>query len=324
MSETQMSAQTAAAEDIRARAADWLARRDRGDWSAADQAALDAWLAESWAHTVAYWRLDAAWNRADRLGALRGQKHDHAAAPARASIWPLLFRTAAALVIVGALGVAAVQFFVPHPNDRTYSTGIGGRESIAFADGSRIELNTDTVLRARMTTAQRTIWLDKGEAYFEVKHDPKHPFVVFAGGRRITDLGTNFLIRRDTGTMEVALLQGRLRLGTAGSSRLLMPGDVAVATAESMVVTKKTAHELTDELGWRNGVLVFDNAPLVEVASELNRYNRQKLVIADAATGQLAVVGTFRTNDVQGFTDIVRAVFKLHVRNEGKEIVISR
>ena len=50
-----------------------------------------------------------------------------------------------------------------------------------FADGSRIELNTNTVLRARMTTDQRIVWLEKGEAYFRIKHDSTHPFIVMVG-----------------------------------------------------------------------------------------------------------------------------------------------
>jgi len=313
-----------ATETVRAAAAEWLARRDRGDWSEADQAALDAWLSESWSHTVAYWRLDAAWNRADRLGALRQQKNE-SAAPRRAPVWPLMFRTAAALVLVAVLAVAGAQMLHKQPDiARSYSTAIGGRETVSFADGSKIELNTNTAIRARMTTAERTIWLDRGEAYFVVKHDPAHPFVVYAAGRRITDLGTNFLVRRDASTLEVALVKGSVRVGAPGASRLLKPGDVAVASAESMVITKKTPHELADELSWQRGVLVFDNAPLAEVAAELNRYNRQKLVIADSGAAKLAVVGTFRTDDVEGFTDIVRAVFKLRVRNEGDRIVISR
>jgi transmembrane sensor len=184
-------------------------------------------------------------------------------------------------------------------------------------------------VRVRMTTSQRIVWLDQGEAYFDVKHDAAHPFMVFAGGRRITDLGTQFLVRRYPRTLEVALLQGRVRVGAQDEhaqspSRLLAPGDVAIATAGSMAITEKPVQEIANELAWRRGVLVFDNATLGDVVAEINRYNRQKLVIADADAAGLKIVGTFRTDDVQGFTDIVHAVFKLHVRNTGTEIVISR
>ena len=55
---------------IEARAADWLARRDADDWTAQEQQALDAWLAESARHKVAFLRLQSAWTEAGRLQAL--------------------------------------------------------------------------------------------------------------------------------------------------------------------------------------------------------------------------------------------------------------
>jgi transmembrane sensor len=48
-------------------AAGWLARRDSGNWSSADEAKLIAWLGESTAHRVAYIRLDGAWEPTHRL-----------------------------------------------------------------------------------------------------------------------------------------------------------------------------------------------------------------------------------------------------------------
>jgi transmembrane sensor len=63
---------SASAEDVDARAAAFIfKKRDLGVWNDADQAELDTWLNESFAHRTAYWRLEAAWERADRLDALR-------------------------------------------------------------------------------------------------------------------------------------------------------------------------------------------------------------------------------------------------------------
>ena len=45
------------AQETGARAADWLEKRERGPWGDAEQGALDAWLAESFAHRTAYWRV---------------------------------------------------------------------------------------------------------------------------------------------------------------------------------------------------------------------------------------------------------------------------
>ncbi len=53
------------AKDAKTRAAAWLERRDRADWSEADQADLDKWLAQSPGNLLAYWRVEAAWDNTE-------------------------------------------------------------------------------------------------------------------------------------------------------------------------------------------------------------------------------------------------------------------
>jgi transmembrane sensor len=312
------------AKDTRAQAAEWIGRRDRSDWSAADQAALDAWLAQTPANAIAFLRAEAAWNRADLLGDLRHPARD--AAPRGFAISAPM-KIAASIAAIAMLGAAAAGILL-WPRDRTYTTPVGGHETINFADGSRIELNTDTVLRARMTTDQRIIWLDKGEAFFQVKHDSVHPFVVVAGNRRITDLGTKFLVRRDSVKLEVAVAQGRVWFDDAAKpapsqSALLSPGDVAMATAGTVSISRKSTQSLATELSWRQGVLVFKHTTLADAAAEFNRYNHQKLVVADATAAGRTIGGTFPTTDVELFSRVVRDVLGLRVQNNGNEIVIS-
>lgn len=325
---TNAASAISSAQIVKERAAAWLEKRMGDNWSDAQQAELDSWLQESPAHKLAYWRLDAAWNRTERLAALRSPLLDEAipAGPSRMS--PLLLRVAAGFAAAAVLGAAAANFML-RPQERTFQTPVGGHETISFADGSKIELNTDTVLRTAMTTERRVIWLDKGEAFFQVKHDPAHPFIVMAGDHRITDLGTKFLVRRDPGRLEVALLEGRVRFGAAeekphSPSTLLRPGDIATATTSSMFVTRNAQGALASELGWRRGVLVFRYTPLVEAAAEFNRYNHQKLVVADPAVASMTIYGTFPVSDVTAFARVARNALGLRVENHGDEIVILR
>ena len=74
---------------------------------------------------------------------------------------------------------------------------------------------------------------------------------------------------------------------------MLTPGDVVIATAEFDVRDAETVRTLTSELGWRRGVLVFEHTTLADAAAEFNRYNREKLVIADTAAGRRTIGGTF-------------------------------
>ena len=180
-----MSAAPATLKSVRAQAADWLERQQRADWKESDAAELRAWIAADPTHAVAFYRVEFAWQRTARLVALRPPMRKQAAA--RRSLLAIT-RSAALLVGVALVGLG-VYFTAPSEDTQTYTTGIGARKTLSLADGSQIELNTNTVLRIS-TSDNRRVWLDHGEAYFEVVHNPNHPFMVDVGQRRITDLGT--------------------------------------------------------------------------------------------------------------------------------------
>jgi len=314
------------AAEINARAASWLERRDSEDWNADDQIALDAWLAESRTHVAAYWRLKAAWAHASRLAALKPSEADETVRARRIS--PLFFKVAGG-VAAAALVAVAGAFYLTAPRPQTYATTIGGHETLRLADGSRIELNTDTVLRLADSAHGREAWLEKGEAYFEIKHNAAHPFVLMAADHRVTDIGTKFVVRQDSNRLEVSLVEGRVRFESASRwnnarPALLAPGDVAVATANSMSVTKEPTQKLANELGWRRGVLVFKYTPLADAATEFNRYNHQQLIVADRAAARLSIVGTFGTTDVASFVAAAKSLFGLRVKQNGEETIISR
>jgi transmembrane sensor len=319
--------ETANAHDVKTRAAEWRDRKDREDWSAEDQKALDAWLAQSSAHMVAYLRVDAAWTRADRLSALRGNPTPQRPTPASSGrrTLPILFRMAAAALVLGVAGYAASDYLKPKPVAHTYATAIGGSETIRLADGSRIELNTNTVVRTEMSGKRRFVALEKGEAYFDIVHDAERPLIVQVGGQRIVDLGTQFSVHRDEGRLEVKLVEGRAQFESANGAKLavLTPGDVLVKRGPTLTVTRKTERVLSDELSWRRGMLTFLHTPLSEVARELNRYNRQKIVIADASVARLTMNGAIPATSLSAFTNTARDVFGLKVETRGNEIVIS-
>ena len=310
---------------IKDRAADWLERADRADWNERDAAELESWLSQTPANRLAYWRVKSAWERAQRLHAL--PKIEEVAPETRGRFWPALLKIAAAVSTIAFLGFAA-KGLLPHTREQTFSTGIGGHKIVSFADGTEVELNTNTIIRTELSARERIIVLEKGEAYFQVAHNAARPFAVVAGDRRITDLGTKFLVRHDSARFEVALTEGRARFdasdGVNDPSVLLVPGDVVLEKNGALSLLKKNAGELADELGWRRGVLVFSHATLADAAAEFNRYNASKIVIADPATASITIGGTFATNNVGGFVRLARNLLGLHVEMRAEEIVISR
>jgi transmembrane sensor len=275
---------------------------------------------------VSYLRVEAAWNRANRLGALRQpMRMEQAPAPRRAFMRFLTLSAAAigAVAVIG--GVAATYMLMPH--EKSYATQVGGHEILALKDGSQIELNTSTVVRVSQNKTERKVWLDKGEAYFRIKHDAAHPFTVMVGHHRITDLGTTFLVRRNRDSVKVALIEGLARFDAGNANNqhaTLKPGDVVVASADHMSLSRENTTDAAEGLGWRHGLLIFKYTTLAEAAAEFNRYNDRKLVIADPAVGRLKIVGTFATNNVAAFADVAEDVLHLKVTNTEDQIVIAR
>ena len=202
--------------------------------------------------------------------------------------------------------------------------------SFWLADGSSIELNTNTAIQTAFTAQRRVVELIRGEALFKVKHDAARPFVLLAANHRVIDLGTQFLAREDGARLKVVVIEGSARLelkageGNEGKSAILTPGDEAVATARDMLITRRSVRQLDNELGWRRGVLIFQHATLVDVAKEYNRYNNRKIVVADAKARSRVISVTLPTNDVAGFARMARNFLGLHVEENDSEIVISR
>ncbi len=316
---------TPAADLIEARAAEWLiARLHDKDWNADKEAQLEAWLAESTAHEVAYLRLEAGWNGADRLTVLRAPAQPSVVRPAQPST-TTKFHVAAVLLLCATIGSTAYLATRPS-HDQIFATPVGGRETITLADGSQIELNTNSEIRLPKGSRQAT--LVRGEAYFQIKHDPQHPFTLDAGDHRIVDLGTKFVVRQAASSLEVTLVEGRARVESASGaaspkSAILNPGDVAIATRDDLTVTRKPASALADTLSWRSGFVVFHHTTLREAASELNRYNAEQIVLADDGAAKRIFGGKFRTTDSDRFADVVGAALGLHVGRNGNEIVIS-
>ncbi len=320
------SAMLLSAQEVDLRAAEWLERRHREEWSTEDQAALDGWVAESSAHWIAYLRVEAAWNRAHRLSALRRPVRRSRLFVAAGRL-PLFAKIATAVAILSAAG-AGFAVHIQKPPEQIYATAIGERKTITLGDGSKIELNTNSVLRMAADASQRVVWLEKGEAYFQVRHDSAHPFVVMAGDHRVTDLGTKFLVRTEPQRLEVSLVEGSIRFdapdGRMREPLLLSPGNSVTAKENTIVVTRSTQRELAEELGWRRGVLVFDNTTLTDAATEFNRYNREKIVIANPAVAQLRIDGTFPAENLAVFARAAQQLFDLRIVKRDGQTVISR
>lgn len=312
-------------EEIEEEAVRWRLRREDA-WSEAEEAALQAWLAQDTAHRVAYLRMSHGLERVGRLASLKTpEQPTYARRPRRPAWRPAAI--AATLALTVGLGALGVTLEVGKPG-RAYATDVGGREVVALKDGSRVELNTASRVRADVTPEKRVVWLEKGEAYFDIAHDAAHPFTVYAGDRRIVVLGTKFSVRRDGDRVQVAVAEGKVRVEVLRAEKPAPPaivtqGDLVVAEASSTLITPKAPLKVANELAWRQGLLVFENSALDEAAAEFNRYNDKQIVIEDTAAAGTMISGSFDAHNVDAFARLLRRAMRLNVDEAEDEIRIS-
>jgi transmembrane sensor len=307
-------------------AADWFDKKHFWPWTDAEEAAFSAWLAQSPAHEIAYWRLEAGWTRAERMAALKQPRG--ATESLRRRVLSGATRAAAVLTVLALLGLGLG--LPSKTQEEIYSTPIGVHRIVRLTDGSTIELNTNTRLKVLSGGKGRQVKLEKGEAFFNIKHDAAHPFVVHVAGRKVTDLGTKFILRLDSDKrLVMTLTEGRARLDATTSDQVhrqatLEPGDVAIATDVALRLKKSAQRDVVRELGWREGKLIFDHTTLADAVAQFNRYNTQQLRINDPEIAARTVSGTFQTTNTSDFASLARDVLGLKLERKQGVIVIAR
>ena len=281
-------------------AAEWMAKLDQpvvGQRSLAD---FRAWR-EDPDNDTAYRALQSAMRQAGRLVDDPDIRHALAqvsARPGRRSLWRRA--PAATAMAASGLALAAVLLMTFRSAGETYRTLVGVRSIIHLADGSTVQLDTDSRLRVVLTPRARQLRLERGQAFFDVAHDAGRPFVVTAGDLQVTAVGTRFDVRRDShARARVVLVQGRVMVRADGGRRpsiwALAPGQALATDAPAprpVPVKDETA------TSWTSGELTFHDASLSEVLAETNRYSRQHVRLAsDPRLDRVRVDGVFTAGD---------------------------
>ena len=321
-------------EAIEDQALDWLIRRNGEEWSVDEQAELNAWLDESMAHKAAFWRADHLWQQADRIRSLGIDAHVDVEEPEPKRHWWTAAIAASLIAAIGAGGVSLGPRFFGQPEAQTpltqsarFDTPIGGRRMVPLIDGSKVELNTQTILRTVVNQVKREVWLDSGEAFFEVAHRDGEPFVVHADRQVITVLGTKFSVRRDKDRVIVNVLEGRVRVndgeGEMTHAAIITAGDTSISRGTSTLIAAKSKERVENALAWRDGMLSFDQAPLTDVVAEFNRYNRTRLVVTDVQAGKIPIGGSFQASGIGSFTRLLRDAYGLKIEHDDDTVKIS-
>lgn len=307
------------ASPAREEAAAWFARVRAGALDPAQQEALAHWRAASAANEHEYRALERIWDLAgrmdpERLLALAEE------APRASARKPGRWRHAGAAMACALLLGVAVGGYQWHRAQPVFAgearTALGERKSVPLPDGSSVDVNTGTQLQVRYYRDRRVVELAAGEATFSVNPDAQRPFIVEAGSGSVKVTGTRFNVRRDGGEVAVAVLSGRVEVsGTAPGARApaMLTAGLAVRVDGAGSVGEVRRTDVAALTAWRDGKLVFDDAPLAEVLRELSRYSAKPIRLADTRVGQMRLSSTFRVNDTDALLEALPRILPVQV-----------
>lgn len=297
---------------IEEKALEWFVRLSDVDAPASAWVAFQDWLEANDAHRLAYDDVERTWVELDIIPV-----NEIVAAPAEVTVLPVAAndedvspaarraaRRRPAWLLPSFAAAAAVAVVVgvwPQVADvaptETYHTDAAPR-TVVLSDGTRIDMNRHSDLRVRMGRKARTVTLTDGEAAFDVAHNANRPFTIAAGDHSVRVLGTAFNVLSHGDRFAVGVERGIVAVTPAGASkpaavRLVAGQKIAQSGTQTPTLSQVAADQTSM---WRQGMLVYRDARLADVADDLSRYF-DKPVTVDASAGALHFTGALQVGD---------------------------
>lgn len=335
-------------------AARWLLRRELGRMTAAEEARFAQWRAAAPENQMAWRDICSATQivsdgaadpelMALRLEALHARPEPHR------KVWVAM---AASLILTLAAGTSLVWTAHPgvaeqgndgrrdvsaqaSPGNGRYSTLVGERSALTLPDGSVVTLDTNSLIRVAYSSSERAVYLERGQALFEVAKHKKIPFQVYAGDRRVTAVGTTFNVRiADAGgkpSVKVALIEGRIRVAALPPRPVTdaAPETISMVSGEVLTTSGRmpmsvVAADTDDVASWRSGILNFDDVRLDAAVAEMNRYTTHPIEIGDDRIKTLRISGVFRSGDPAHFAAVVSEAIPIRVEQDPSGSLVLR
>ncbi|MEM8994629.1 MAG: FecR domain-containing protein [Acidobacteriota bacterium] len=342
-------------------AADWAARLHSDRATAQDHAAYEEWLGADPENRAEADSLESLWSAAE---ALEDDPMVQAVlAPPRRRPKRRFARRAPRLLGAAllCLAVFSVSWMARRHLDaiEVHRTASGEQRVVDLADGSRLHLNVSTQLEVSLRNGFRTVRLVQGQAFFDVASDPSRPFVVTAGDKEITVLGTKFAVQLHGEDTRVTVIEGRVAVTSKGAPEAASPGGSSTAqgpelsaapgggavapaapkprrielTAQDAIAWARDAapsplpssEAVSTVENWLRGRVVFDKTPLREAVVELDRYTPVRIKLASAELAATPISGVFHIERLANVDSLVFALensLPIVVEQEADEILL--
>ena len=203
----------------------------------------------------------------------------------------------------------------------------GQKSTIMLPDGTTVILNSESSLSytSEFLDQERKVTL-QGEAFFEVTENPEIPFIVETRNLTTTALGTSFNVDAyPNGVEEVTLVTGSVKVETheaMHNTTILYPGEMLSANGSGIIQKmKKTSF---DHLGWKDGVIVFQDTPLKEAITELEKWYGVDIILRNYPEGNdMNFTGSFRNDNLSNVLKSLSYTMPFDFKITGKKAEVN-
>jgi transmembrane sensor len=223
----------------------------------------------------------------------------------------------------GKPGPVAVQM-------RQAVTHRGQKLKVELLDGTQVILNANSKLEfpEQFDGSLREVYLE-GEGYFDVTHDPAHPFIVHTHAASTTVLGTTFNIKLTEGQgTQVTLVDGKVDVATlpdkstAPQHIILQPNQQAVLKNGNNKIEVRDV-DASAFVEWKDNILRFDNMRLEEAVALLEDWYNVDITFEDPALANCTINATYRKEKLKNVLSSLSYMLKVTYRQDGNKILLQ-
>jgi transmembrane sensor len=237
-----------------------------------------------------------------------------------------IYFAAAAVILL--LAVSSVIFFMTGgESEAVIFAASGFNREARLPDGSMITLTPGSSLSYEkdFENEQRRVIL-KGEAYFEVEHNPGRPFMVEAGEVRVEVTGTSFYVNMnvDSGT-RVILTTGSVRVSHVSkpdAAITLKPGEQTLVPASGVPEPPSVSSD-ENYMAWKTGKIVFDDCALHDALPVLEKVYRKRFILDNPALGNCRITVTFSRQPLASVLNVLEATLDIVTKENQQTVQIS-
>lgn len=271
----------------------WLAKLESSKLTVEQEQAFMRWLEMSPRHQAAYIKVEELWQRGEVLNRLPENRMNF--------IWMTRWLTipaTCAILLVGIFLYSHMSSTLSESYD--IQTARGEFKRISLLDGSDIALNTHSQLSVAVTNNRREVFLEKGEAFFDVNRDPNRPFIINSHFGSVRVLGTQFSVRVLENDIEVTVLGGKVEIGHYNQNNHQFHAQAVVIKDQQLSMSDAEEGVLPDEvnahqlLSWRDKKLIYERARLDTVIEDLRRYYPQTVLLANSEMAEMEITAVIQ------------------------------